>query len=142
MKEKLLEEIEQMSSEQLESLYNYIYGEGSSKSLTIEEKFKTKFGVKATQELKDLCNKLELGFSLCVDFVKYRNEIKKPVKTTRPIKLYINELGLIKSKGFDVLAAIEVMKLKEWQSIKIDWIEKGFRTQANKNDLSKFGFKG
>lgn len=88
MKEKLLEVIEQMSSEELEGLYDYVYGKGASKNTTIYEKFKTKFGVKATQELKDLCNKLELGFSLCVDFVKYRNEIKKPVKTTRPIKLY------------------------------------------------------
>lgn len=140
MKEKILSVIEQMSSEELENLYNYIYGEGASKNTKIEDKFSKKFGVKATQELKELCIKLELGFSLCVDFVKYRNEIKKPVKTTRPIKMYINELGNIKSKGFDVLAAIEVMKLKEWQSIKIDWIEREFKSPVVKNDLSKFGF--
>lgn len=142
MKEKILKVIEQMSSEELDSLYDYIYGKGASKNLSIEDRFVKKFGVKGTQDLKDLCNRLELGFSLCVDFVKYRNEIKKPVKTTRPIKIYINELGLIKSKGFDVLAAIEIMKMKEWQSIKTDWIERDFKTQVKKDDLSKFGFKG
>lgn len=142
MKEKLLEVINKMSSEELESLYDYIYGKGSSKNLSIEDRFKNKFGVKATQDLKDLCCKYELGFSLCIDFVKYRNKIKKPVKTTRPIVKYIKELILIKLKGIDVLAAIELMKNKEWQSIELDWIEKYFKTQTNKSDLSKFGFEG
>lgn len=41
-----------------------------------------------------------------------------------------------------MLAAIEVMKLKEWQSIKIDWIEREFKAQVKKDDLSKFGFEG
>lgn len=57
-------------------------------------------------------------------FVKYRKEIKKSIKTTGPLKLFLDELRKINAAGIDIKTAIKIMKDNEWQSIKLDWIQK------------------
>lgn len=57
------------------------------------------------------------------DFIEYRKNIKKPVKTIQPLKIFLNEIRTIYKSGFDVKEAIELMKSNEWQSIKLEWIQ-------------------
>jgi hypothetical protein len=57
-------------------------------------------------------------------FIKYRKEIKKSIKTTGPLKLFLDELRKINAAGIDIKTAIKIMKDNEWQSIKLDWVQK------------------
>lgn len=58
------------------------------------------------------------------DFISYRKQIKKPLKTIAPIKLYINSLLELENLGYGFDFCIEQMKSNEWQTIKVDYIHK------------------
>jgi len=73
---------------------------------------------------KDFNSEIKVSDETILDFIKYRAEIKKPVKTSKPIKLYILELAKCVKAGYNKNEVIELMKNKEWQSLKIDWIKK------------------
>lgn len=51
------------------------------------------------------------------DFVTYRKQIKKPIKTTGNLKLYYNKLKELHLDGYDISKCIEEMKLREWQIV-------------------------
>ena len=57
------------------------------------------------------------------DFIEYRKNIKKPIKTIQPLKIYLNEIREIYKSGFDVAEAVEIMKSNEWQTIKLEWLQ-------------------
>lgn len=100
-----------------------------------------KFGTKTMQELAQVCFGTGIGIDTLADFVKYRNEIKKPLKTARPLKAFAQELIKISDAGLDVRCAIEIMKQHEWQTLNIDWIKKKMPQVATGADLTQFGFK-
>lgn len=99
-----------------------------------------KFGVKAMEEIAKMCIGNQIGIDDVADFVNYRNKIKKPLKTERPLKMFIQELIKIKDAGYDIKQSIEIMMNAEWQTLNIDWIAKKIPKQAMSSDLSKFGF--
>lgn len=100
-----------------------------------------KFGKKSIQELGAVCIGTGIGIDTLADFVKYRNEIKKPLKTSRPLKAFAQELIKITDAGYDMAQAIEIMQNAEWQTLNIDWIIKKMPKQANGGDLTQFGFE-
>lgn len=57
------------------------------------------------------------------DFLDYRKNIKKPIRTIQPLKAFLNEIRTIYKSGFDVAEAIEIMKSNEWQTIKLEYIQ-------------------
>ncbi len=57
-------------------------------------------------------------------FIGYRKKIKKSIKTTGPLKIFLDELRKINIAGIDIKNAIEIMKNNEWQTIKLDWVQK------------------
>lgn len=99
-----------------------------------------KFGVKAMEEIAKMCIGNQIGIDDVSDFVNYRNKIKKPLKTERPLKMFIQELIKIKDAGYDIKQSIEIMMNAEWQTLNIDWIAKKIPKQAINSDLAQFGF--
>lgn len=104
------------------------------------EMLNKKFGIKAMSEIAQKCIGTGIGIDDVANFVKYRNKIKKPLKTERPLKMFIDELIKIKDAGYEIKASIEIMMNCEWQTLNVDWIAKKAPKQAISNDLSKFGF--
>lgn len=99
-----------------------------------------KFGVKVMEEIEKMCMGNKIGIDDVADFVNYRNKIKKPLKTERPLKIFIQELIKIKDAGYDIKQSIEIMMNAEWQTLNIEWIAKKIPKQIMNTDLSKFGF--
>lgn len=99
-----------------------------------------KFGVKAMEEIAKMCIGNQIGIDDVADFVNYRNKIKKPLKTERPLKMFIQELIKIKDAGYDIKQSIEIMMNAEWQTLNIEWIAKKIPKQAINTDLAQFGF--
>jgi hypothetical protein len=100
-----------------------------------------KFGVKAMEEIAKMCIGNQIGIDDVADFVNYRNKIKKPLKTERPLKIFIQELIKIKDAGYDIKQSIEIMMNAEWQTLNIEWIAKKIPKQAINSDLTQFGFE-
>lgn len=99
-----------------------------------------KFTYKAMAEIAEMCVGSNIGIDEIADFVRYRAEIKKPLKTTRPLKLFINELKKVIEAGHDKRSAILIMKNHEWQTLNLNWIAKKLPKTHNA-DLTQFGFK-
>lgn len=99
-----------------------------------------KFGVKVMEEITKMCIGNQIGIDDVADFVNYRNKIKKPLKTERPLKMFIQELIKIKDAGYDIKQSIEIMMNAEWQTLNIEWIAKKIPKQAINTDLAQFGF--
>jgi len=57
-------------------------------------------------------------------FIAYRKTIRKPVKTIKAIKLYLDSLKVCLEDGYSLHDLIELMENKEWQSIKLEWVKK------------------
>ncbi|MBL3520285.1 hypothetical protein H0A43_07340 [Arcobacter lanthieri] len=77
--------------------------------------------------------------TIIYDFIQYRKRIKKPLKTTGPIKAYIQSLWDLQDLGYSIDFCIEQMKANEWQTIKPEYIHKPqkFQNQASKQDKTK-----
>lgn len=63
------------------------------------------------------------------DFIAYRKQIKKGLKTIAPIKLYINSLIELENLGYSFEYCIEQMKSNEWQTVKKEYIHKQTKPQ-------------
>jgi len=63
------------------------------------------------------------------DFIAYRKQIKKALKTIAPIKLYINSLIELENLGYSFEYCIEQMKANEWQTVKKEYIHKQNKPQ-------------
>jgi len=66
----------------------------------------------------------ESGKKIIIDFIDYRKQIKSPIKTIAPIKLYIKTLRELQKLGYKIQEVIDLQKSKEWQSIKVEWVVK------------------
>lgn len=144
MRNKIIETVNKMSDAEIESLYEHIFGTGATQDAKIDADHKMlekKFGVKVMQEFAQMCIGAVVGIDTLADFVKYRNEIKKPIKTARPLKAYAQELIKISKAGYNVKQAIETMKYCEWQQIQLEWIAKKMQKRVGVSDLSQFGFE-
>jgi len=86
-----------------------------------ENKKKSKFQTLLDQLPKQLLT--EKAKEYLEDFYKYRTEIKKPIKTYRPLLAYLNTLIALKNKNINLEEAIKVMKDREWQTLKEDWLK-------------------
>ncbi len=99
------------------------------------------FYIEAKEKLNDL-----LPFSYFEDFYNYRKEIKKPLKTFRP--LYSHNKTLLKLielsyKMNQIDAFIDIMKSKEWQTLEVDYVHKPNKqnTYQDKNQGTKNAIK-
>lgn len=143
MKNKIIETVDKMSDAEIAKLYEYLFGAGATQDAKIDADHKMlekKFGIKTMQDFAQMCIGTVVGIDTLADFVKYRNEIKKPLKTSRPLKAYAQELIKISNAGLDTGCAIEIMKQYEWQTLNIDWIKKKMPQSATGADLTQFGF--
>ena len=66
----------------------------------------------------------ELTLTIAQRFIDYRKKIKKPIKTAKGIKLYIDSLRECIRAGYDLNEVVELSEAKEWQSIKLEWVKK------------------
>lgn len=78
----------------------------------------------------------DIHIKLLRDFYEYRKSIK-PIKTAKPLEMYLNELKRIQDAGYKPLEAIELMKSREWQTVKLDWIER--ESGIEKKDVGNGG---
>lgn len=70
--------------------------------------------------------------NIALDFIAYRKQIKKPLKTILPIKQFIDNLIELSKLGYSFDYCIEQMKANEWQTIKIDYIHKSKKYEVTK----------
>jgi len=75
-------------------------------------------------EIKSLSLETSFSESLLNDFIAYRKELKKPIKTARALKAFTNQLLEIQTANIDINYAIDTMKNNEWQTVKLEWIQK------------------
>ena len=101
---------------------DYIDTENTTENTTENKKINKK-NFTLVDELEEEIELTLNAKELLNDFVEYRKKIKKPVKTTQPLKIYLAEIRAIYKNGFDVNEAVEIMKSNEWQSIKLHWIQ-------------------
>lgn len=92
-----------------------------SKDKNIKENLLSDF-LKENTGLKKYDNFIE-------DFIAYRKQIKKALKTIAPIKLYINSLIELENLGYSFEYCIEQMKSNEWQTVKKEYIHKQSKPQ-------------
>lgn len=67
------------------------------------------------------------------DFISWRITLKKPIKTTGPIKAYLNALKELQQLGHKASDCIQKMKDDEWITIKVDYIHKDVKQNTNSN---------
>lgn len=75
-------------------------------------------------QFKEETNAGEVAVNLMTWFVAYRKRIKKPIKTIAPMKLLITEMRKCINDGYKIEAMQELIEAKEWQSIKLEWVQK------------------
>lgn len=75
-------------------------------------------------QFKEETNAGEVAIKLMAWFIAYRKRIKKPIKTIAPMKLLITEMRKCINSGYKIEAMQELMEAKEWQSIKLEWVQK------------------
>lgn len=63
-------------------------------------------------------------------FLTYRKKIKSPIKTTAPLKIFINVLRELVKLKYNPDSVFELMESKEWQTIKIEWVEKELKSNS------------
>jgi len=76
----------------------------------------------------------EQGEQTLQNFIDYRKQIKKPIKTTAPLKAYITTLRELVKKGYDYKEVIDLQKEREWQTVKSEWVEKSLKPKG-KSDV-------
>jgi DNA-binding MarR family transcriptional regulator len=75
-------------------------------------------------QLQEVMTLKDSHVKILEDYISYRRQIKKPLKTYRPLKTFINTLAELHKNGYDVSECIEIMKDNEWQTLQVDWIRK------------------
>ena len=98
-----------------------------------------KFSKKDTKIIEDECKNNNIDIEFIYDYIKYRNEIKKPVKTIRPLKQYIKKLADAKKQGYRIKDIVQIMQDNEWQTFELEWIVKKLPKISN-DCLVEFGF--
>lgn len=99
-----------------------------------------RFTQKEMRAVKEMCIGTGIGIDTVAQYVRYRNEIKKPIKTTRPLKALIKKLVDASIKGYVIQEILEIMYDNEWQIFELEWIDKKIPKKSTQNSLSEFGF--
>jgi hypothetical protein len=102
----------------------------SSTSAPISKKEKkNKLIVELEKKYKPLT---EEELHLAEDFISYRKQLKSSIRTHTPIKAYLE--NIVKTKeitGLDVEEIIEIMKEREWKTVKPEYYSKYISKQHN-----------
>jgi len=99
-----------------------------------------RFTQKEMRAVAEMCMGTGIGIDTVAQYVRYRNEIKKPIKTTRPLKALIKKLVDASEKGYVIQEILEIMYDNEWQTFELEWIDKKIPKKSTQNSLSEFGF--
>lgn len=75
---------------------------------------------------------------LLFEFIKYRKEIKKSLKTTSPLKALVKEFPLYD----DLKEALEIMAIREWRTATVEWIENYKNSLGGNNNAGNTGNNG
>jgi len=84
--------------------------------------------------------KTGINIELVAKYVKYRIEIKKPIKTIRPIKSFIRKLVDAKEKGYSIEQVVDIMMDNEWATFELEWIDRKIPKKSIQASLAEFGF--
>ena len=87
---------------------------------------------KKPNEIQDFINNLDRDDEykeLLFKYVKYRKDIKKPLKTIVPMKKILKDFP----DWFSLDEAINIAMEKEWQGLEPEWIAKYKQSKANNN---------
>lgn len=99
----------------------------------IKEKSKKE---KTKSKIEDFVNKLEKSDeykALILEYIKYRKEIKKAIKTIAPINKLLKDFPDSKRLS----EAIEIAKEREWTGLEPEWIENYKNTKTGGNNNAK-----
>ena len=99
----------------------------------IKEKSKKE---KTKSKIEDFVNKLEKSDeykALILEYIKYRKEIKKTIKTIAPISKLLKDFPDSKR----LLEAIEIAKEREWTGLEPEWVENYKNTKNGGNSNAK-----
>lgn len=99
----------------------------------IKEKSKKE---KTKSKIEDFVNKLEKSDeykALILEYIKYRKEIKKTIKTIAPINKLLKDFPDSKRLS----EAIEIAKEREWTGLEPEWIENYKNTKTGGNNNAK-----
>lgn len=66
----------------------------------------------------------DIAMELATWFIQYRKEIKKPIKTISPLVNLIMVMRQCVNAGYKIEEVKELIKVKEWQSVKLEWVQK------------------
>ncbi len=99
-----------------------------------------RFTQKEMKAVVGMCIGTGIGIDTVAQYVRYRNEIKKPIKTTRPLKALIKKLVDASVKGYVIQQILDIMYDNEWQTFELEWIDKKIPKKSTQNSLSEFGF--
>ncbi len=75
--------------------------------------------------------------NIALDFIAYRKQIKKPLKTILPIKQFMDSLIELSKLGYSFDYCIEQMKSNEWQTVKKDYIHKPKPQQKSRAESNR-----
>ena len=101
---------------------------------------KQKFRDREISKIGAECIRTGISIDLVARYVKYRIEIKKPIKTTRPLKSFIQKLIEAEEKGYSVEQVVDIMMENEWATFELDWIDRKIPKKSTQGSLSEFGF--
>ena len=101
---------------------------------------KQKFTDRDISRIGAECIRTGISIDLVARYVKYRIEIKKPIKTTRPLKSFIQKLIEAEEKGYSVEQVVDIMMENEWATFELDWIDRKIPKKSTQGSLSEFGF--
>ena len=101
---------------------------------------KQKFTDREINRIGAECIGTSISIDLVARYVKYRIEIKKPIKTTRPLKAFIKKLIEAEIKGYSVEQVVDIMMENEWATFELEWIDKKIPKKSTRSSLSEFGF--
>lgn len=66
----------------------------------------------------------DIATELASWFILYRKTIKKPIKTISPLVNLIMVMRECINYGYKIEEVKDLIKIKEWQSIKLEWVKK------------------
>ena len=113
-----------------------VHGSGESKENKTINKTINKLIASFRKSFK---SEIKVSDETLLDFIRYRKEIKKEIKTARPITLFINALAECVNAGYKKEDVIELMKNKEWQTLNIDWVKKTLTKNEDNTTWSNHG---
>ncbi|MDD3443174.1 MAG: helix-turn-helix domain-containing protein [Sulfurimonas denitrificans] len=91
---------------------------------TKDNKTNNKTNTLLSAYIQDDVNITEQGQKEVLEFIQYRKSIKSPIKTIAPIKAYVKAIRELLSDGYKLGDIKELMREKEWQTVKPDWVKK------------------